>query len=80
MSIILELLLEFLGQIVLEVLAELLLGLGDVATHGRMRRVLVFALAGAAAGLGSYFVRPNTVILAGSELPGRGCPALPWSA
>ncbi len=58
-----ELLLEFIGQIVLEILVEVLLGVGDLATHGRMRRVLVFALTGAAAGLGSYFVRPTRIIV-----------------
>lgn len=63
MSFILELLLEFFGQILLEILAEVLFGLGDLATHGRMWRVLVFTLTGAAAGLGSYFIRPTTVIL-----------------
>lgn len=62
MSFILELLLELVGQIVLEILAEVLFGLGDVATHGRMRRVIVFGLAGAAAGVGSWLFRPNTVI------------------
>jgi hypothetical protein len=55
--------LEFFGQIVLELLVEVLLGLGDFATHGRMRRVGVFTLTGAAAGLGSYFIRPTTIIL-----------------
>lgn len=62
MSFILELLAEFLGQIVLEILAEIVFGLGDVATHGRVRRVVVFTLAGAAAGLGSSFVLPNMII------------------
>lgn len=63
MSFILELLLEFFGQIALEILVEGLLGLGDWATQGRMRRVLVFTLTGAAAGLGSSFIQPTTIIL-----------------
>ena len=54
---------EFLGPIVLEILVEVLLGFGDLATHGRMWRVVVFTLTGAAAGLGSHFIRPTTIIL-----------------
>jgi hypothetical protein len=63
MDFLFGLLLEFLGQVVLEMLVEVLLGLGDVATHGRMRRVVVFTLTGAVSGLGSYVIRPTTIIL-----------------
>jgi peptidoglycan/LPS O-acetylase OafA/YrhL len=62
MDVILELLLEFFGQVVLEILLEVFLGLADLGTHGRKRQVLLFTLAGAAAGFGSYFVRPTTLM------------------
>lgn len=62
MSFVLEILLELLGQIVLEIAAELLFGLADVATGGRARRVLAFAFAGGGAGLVSHLVRPGPVL------------------
>lgn len=62
MSLLAEILLELLGQIVWQIVGELLFGLGDLATGGRMKRVLAFAFAGGGAGLLSHFVRPGVVI------------------
>lgn len=62
MELIVELLLEFFGQIVLELLLEALFGIGDAATSGRMRRVLVLLCVGLAAGVGSHFVVPQALI------------------
>lgn len=62
MSLLLELLLELAAQVLLELLAEVLFGLGDAASGRRMKRVLLFALAGAAAGAASFFIRPGSLI------------------
>lgn len=57
-----ELLLDFLLQVLGEIVFDLLLGIGDAATKGRLKRVALFALAGGVAGLVSHFVRPGYVI------------------
>jgi peptidoglycan/LPS O-acetylase OafA/YrhL len=62
MEFFLGLLLEFFGQLLWELLAEFLFGLGDAATGGRMKRVLFFGAGGALAGACSVFVRPSLVI------------------
>jgi hypothetical protein len=59
MSLLLELLAELVLQVLAEIVLEIIFGVGDVATHGRMRRVWLFAVAGAVTGFVSYFVRPQ---------------------
>ncbi len=65
--LLVELLLGFLGDLLLQIVGELVVEgafqLGDAATHGRMRRVLVFALAGGVAGVVSSFVRPGLLVV-----------------
>ena len=62
MDLIVSLLLEFFGQILLELLLEAIFGIGDVATGGRLRRVFVLLGVGLLAGVGSHFVAPQTLI------------------
>ena len=62
MSFLFELLFEFAGQILLEVIIDVLFGVGDAATGGRMKRVLVFGVAGVVAGAISVFIRPARMI------------------
>lgn len=61
-SFIFELLFEFAGQILLELIVEVLFGVGDAATGGRMKRVLLFGAAGAVAGTTSFLIRPARMI------------------
>jgi hypothetical protein len=62
LEILLELLVQLVGEFLVEILVEILFGVGEAATHGRTKRVLVFAASGAAAGLGSHFVLPRLLL------------------
>lgn len=56
-----EILLELIFQFLFEVVGDVLLGHADFAAGGR-RRVLAFALAGCVAGLLSGIVRPQLLV------------------
>ncbi len=57
-----QILAEILLQLVGEIVVEVLFGLGDPATGGRMLRVVSFAVAGLALGALSVLVRPSHLV------------------
>ncbi len=59
MSFLGEILFDFILQMAGQLVCDIIFGIGDLATRGRMRRVSVFMFAGAGMGLLSHFFWPR---------------------
>jgi peptidoglycan/LPS O-acetylase OafA/YrhL len=62
MSFVVDILIELFGQVLWQLFAEVLFGVGDAATGGRTWRVLAFGAAGLVAGGVSFHFRPTVMI------------------